>query len=92
MPITIYEDNQSYIKFVTNQKFSKRTKHIDTKYHFVRDLNESNKISLKYHSTENMIADMLTKAVQRIRLLKLLKASGLISYTQDDESVIEKEY
>ena len=36
--IVIYEDNQSCIKLIDNKKFSKRTKHIVTKFHFIRGL------------------------------------------------------
>ncbi|XP_011687010.1 PREDICTED: uncharacterized protein LOC105449455 [Wasmannia auropunctata] len=77
LPVKMYEDNQSCIKLTDNQKFSKRTKHIDTKYHFIRDLSKSNKILLEYCKSEDMIADMLTKALHNIRLRRLSEASGL---------------
>lgn len=34
---TLYEDNQSCLKMIDNEKFSNRTKHIDTKYQFIKD-------------------------------------------------------
>ena len=36
-PTTIGEDNQSCIKLATNPVLHKRSKHIDTKYHFIRE-------------------------------------------------------
>lgn len=58
---TMYEDNQSCLKLIKNKRHSNRTKHIDTKYHFVRDLVEKGIINPQYCPTEDMIADLLTK-------------------------------
>ena len=43
-----------------------RTKHIDIRYHFVRELVENMQISVVYIETKQMIADLLTKAVSRV--------------------------
>jgi ribosomal protein L7Ae-like RNA K-turn-binding protein len=43
-----------------------RTKHIDIRYHFVRELVENMQISVVYIETKKMIADLLTKAVSRV--------------------------
>lgn len=59
---TNFEDNQSCIKMFDNQKISNRTKHIDIKFHFVKDIiNQKKMINLEYCSSKEMIADMLTK-------------------------------
>ena len=66
MPINIpavMEDNNGAIKLSNNPEFHKRTKHIDIKYQFIRELVESNKIRLIYISTKEQLADPLTKAV-----------------------------
>ena len=42
-----------------------RTKHIDIRYHFVRELVEGLKINIVYIQTKEMIADLLTKAVSK---------------------------
>lgn len=60
-PSTIYEDNQSCLKLVQSEKFSRRSKHIATKYYFIKDLNEKGEISLEYCPTEIMEADIFTK-------------------------------
>ncbi len=44
----IYEDNQSVICMAKNQQSKRRTKHIEIKYRFVRDLVESGRIKLAY--------------------------------------------
>lgn len=61
-PIRIYEDNQSTIKTAHTYE-TKRSKHIDVKYHFIKDLVSSKKIEVEYISTENQVADILTKAL-----------------------------
>ncbi|KAK2577550.1 hypothetical protein KPH14_012917, partial [Odynerus spinipes] len=40
LPLMMYEDNQSCINLIKNDKFSKRTKHIDIRYHHIKDLKE----------------------------------------------------
>ena len=42
-----------------------RTKHIDIRYHFVRELVADMAISVVYIQTKRMIADLMTKAVSR---------------------------
>jgi hypothetical protein len=59
----IYSDNQSCIRIATNQVTSNRTKHIATKFHFIRDKIEAQEINLEYLPSEEMTADALTKAV-----------------------------
>jgi hypothetical protein len=74
--VVMYEDNQSCIHMLKNGN-NLRTKHIDTKYHFVRELVKTKAISVEYCPTENMIADMLTKPLEAVRLNKLTVAMGL---------------
>ena len=59
--ITVFEDNQSAIRIAKNPQFHGRTKHIEIKYHFIRELVGNGIVQLKYCPTEEMIADMLTK-------------------------------
>jgi len=57
----VLEDNQACIKMATNPRGWKRTKHIDVRHHFVRDLVSAGIIDLKGVPTEDQSADMLTK-------------------------------
>lgn len=75
--ILIYEDNQSCIKLLQNEKSSNRSKHIDTKYHFIRDLFVKKIISVEYCPTENMIADVLTKPLAGTKIKKFAELIGL---------------
>jgi hypothetical protein len=71
-------DNQSCLKMIANDKFSNRTKHIDTKFYFTKDLVSSGKIQLQYVSTENNLADIFTKPLQSTRIKYLRELIGLI--------------
>jgi len=65
--LELYSDSQSVIHLAKNQVFHARTKHIDVRYYFVREILEEEEIVLqKIHTTENL-ADMLTKVVTRAK-------------------------
>lgn len=73
----IYEDKTSCLNMVSNPKFSNQTKHIDTKYHFVRSLFDQGVIKFKYCPTDEMTADLLTKPLLATKLNYLLQKCGL---------------
>ena len=60
-PTFIYEDNQSCKSIVEGIGVSARTKHIDVRFHFVRNSIKDKVISVVYCPTTEMIADFLTK-------------------------------
>lgn len=59
----IYCDNNAAIAMAKNPAFHGRTKHIDLRHHFIRDLVSSEQIVLKFCSTNEQVADILTKAL-----------------------------
>jgi kynurenine formamidase len=67
---TIWEDNQSCIAYSQNALVSEKTKHIDMKYHFVKDHVQLGTIKLRYLPTGDMVADMLTKPLPGPALVK----------------------
>eukprot|EP00253_Pinus_taeda_P017527 PITA_17527 len=54
-------DNSSAITLSKNSVFHKRTKHIDTRFHYIRELVNNRKIVLQHCSTQEQVADILTK-------------------------------
>lgn len=78
--IIIHEDNQSAIAMTKNPQFHGRAKHIDMKYHYVRELVRENKIELRYCQTGNMIADIMTKGIGRVQFEKLRNMIGLQNF------------
>lgn len=59
----IKNDNQSAIKLAYSTAYRARSKHIETRYHFIREKISEKIISLEYLNTKEMIADSLTKPV-----------------------------
>ena len=62
-PTTLFMDNQGAIVISNDSMTSKRSKHIDIKYHYVRERIEEKDIATRYINTEDMAADCLTKPV-----------------------------
>ena len=79
-PTTVMEDNQSCIVMAKNPQHHGRSKHIDIKYHFVRELVENETIKLKYCPTKEKIADILTKGLNREQFCYLRKKAGIESH------------
>lgn len=66
-PISIHCDNQGALKLVKNPEHHQRTKHIDVRYHFIREAEREGRIAIKYLKTEDQLADILTKPLHRPR-------------------------
>lgn len=79
--IQIFCNNKSTISIAKNPTLHGRTKHIDIRYHFIRELISNGKVILKFCSTEDQKADMFTKAlgVQKFTLFRSL--IGVINYS-----------
>jgi hypothetical protein len=60
-PSILYVDNQSAIKISENDTEHDRTKHIDIRYYFIRDLISSGEMKLRWVSTGEQLADIFTK-------------------------------
>ena len=67
----VKEDNQACIKFAEGEGLNKRSKHIDVRYHITREAIGKNEIRLEYISTEEQIADALTKNLGAVKFQKL---------------------
>lgn len=76
-PTEIYEDNQGAISMAKNPVGHARTKHIDIRYHFVRERVQDGAITLKYIGTDEMVADILTKPLPKHRFEKLVTKLGM---------------
>lgn len=60
--VILYNDNQSAHKLLEAKEYChKKTKHIDLRYHFIKDLIQKGFAKVKYLPSNNMIADVLTK-------------------------------
>ena len=79
----VMQDNQSTMAIATNPEAHERTKHIDIRHHFVRDTIESGAIELQYCPTQDMIADIFTKALDKGRFEELRTKLGVINQGGD---------
>ncbi len=78
-PVVLFEDNGGCISLASSGgKYHKRTKHIDVRYHFVRQHIENGTQRVKYCKTEDMLADLLTKPLGRVRFARLRSLIGVI--------------
>jgi hypothetical protein len=60
-------DNQSAIALSKNHVLHDRSKHIKTKYHFIRECVEHEEVCLEFVGTNDQLADILTKPLARVR-------------------------
>ncbi|WVZ80043.1 LOW QUALITY PROTEIN: hypothetical protein U9M48_027558 [Paspalum notatum var. saurae] len=64
-------DNQSAIALAKNPVHHDRSKHIDTKFHYIRECSDRGRITLRQTPTEEQLADLLTKSLGRDRFQEL---------------------
>ena len=74
-PTVIFEDNQGCIALTENPVFHRRTKHIDIRYHFIREKVASGEVVLKYVPNADQLADLLTKGLPKPRTMALRKCN-----------------
>lgn len=79
-PTLLHCDNQSAIKQVKNPEFHQRTIHINIKYHFIRMLQEDGTVNVIYIFTNEQLADLLTKGLDRLKFNKLRNAIGMENF------------
>ena len=72
----IFVDNQGAIALAKNPIHHQRSKHIDVKYHYIRDQILENNITLEYIPSSENVADIFTKPVNKIRLQKFKSING----------------
>ena len=73
---TIAVDNQPALDFARNGNIHARSKHIDIRYHFIKDLIIGKLIRLKHVSSKDMIGDIFTKALCGVRHQDLCETLG----------------
>lgn len=69
--VTLKVDNKSAIALCKNPVYHDRSKHIDTRYHFIRECVENGKIEVEYVNTSDQLADILTKSLGRLKFLEM---------------------
>jgi hypothetical protein len=68
---TIWCDNLSALALASNPVFHARTKHVEVDYHFIRKKVTNKDVQLRHISTDDQLADILTKALSSPRFISL---------------------
>ena len=71
-------DNQICIKMTENYVFLDKSKHVDSKYHFLRDMLQKGAIKLKYVPTKEQVADVLNKPLASIKFEYFRDSLGVV--------------
>ncbi|GKD53629.1 hypothetical protein Tco_1287016 [Tanacetum coccineum] len=89
--IPLYCDSQSAIAISCNPVQHSRTKHIHTRYHFIKEQVENGIIELYFVRTEYQLADMFTKALPEDRFQYLVRRIGMRCLTPAELEVLANE-
>jgi len=76
-PPALMVDNQPAIALAKNPVLHDRSKHIDVKFHFLRDCVDGGQIVIEFVETARQLADVLTKPLGRLRLTELKEMIGM---------------
>eukprot|EP00253_Pinus_taeda_P033335 PITA_33335 len=76
----IFCDNSSAIALSKNSVFHKRMKHIDTRFHYIRELVRNGEIVLEHCRTQEQVADILTKPLDQKSFEVLRKCLGMTEF------------
>jgi hypothetical protein len=78
----IFYDKQSCIKLLVNPMCHDKSKHIEIKYHYIREMIQKGAVKLQYVPTDEQVADVLTKPLSRVKF----------KYFKDKLGVVQKDF
>jgi hypothetical protein len=77
-PFSLFIDNKSTISLCKNPVLHDRSKHIDLRYHLIRDYVEKGMVAPEFIRTAEQKADILTKPLGRVRFQELRSKIGIV--------------
>jgi hypothetical protein len=87
--VEIFEDNQGCIALVNNPQSSRKTRHIQVRYHWIRDQFQSKKMKLTKIDTKDQLADLMTKGLYGPNITSIcnkLSVNDLTEVSQQEEN------
>nr|GFA24678.1 retrovirus-related Pol polyprotein from transposon TNT 1-94 [Tanacetum cinerariifolium] len=90
--IPMYCDSKAAIAILCNPVQHSRTKHIDVRYHFIKENVEKGIVELFFVRTEYQLADLFTKALPEERFKYLVRRLGMRCLTSDELEVLANEH
>ena len=76
-PTQVYTDSQNSIALTKDSVHHERTKHIDVRYHWIRQTVEQGHFKISYCDTNNNVADLFTKALGTVKFVHFRDVLGL---------------
>jgi hypothetical protein len=76
-PIPMAMDNQGAIALTTLESQNRRTRHINVRYHYIRECIKSGTIAPHYTPTSEMLADRFIKALDRLKFATFVSSIGM---------------
>ncbi|KAM1744384.1 hypothetical protein ACFX11_011278 [Malus domestica] len=76
-PTKIYVDNKSAIALAKNPVFHDRSKHIDTRYHYIRECIARKDVQVEYVKSQDQVADIFTKPLRQEDFVRLRNSIGV---------------
>ena len=76
-PVVISCDSQAAIAYTKDLKFHAKTKHIDIKYNFVKDMVAQKEVNMKYITTQEMVVDPFTMPIPKEAYFRHVQSLGL---------------
>nr|GEZ60185.1 hypothetical protein [Tanacetum cinerariifolium] len=89
--IPMYCDSKAAIAISCNPVQHSRTKHIEVRYHFIKENVEKGIIELFFVGTEYQLADLFTKALSEDRFKYLVRRLGMRCLTPEELEVLANE-
>ncbi|GJX00789.1 hypothetical protein Tco_0184702 [Tanacetum coccineum] len=89
--IPMYCDSKAAIAISCNPVQHSRTKHIDVRYHFIKEQVEKGIVELFFVGTEYQLADLFTKALPEDRFKYLVRRLGMRCLTPEELEVLANE-
>nr|GEX92933.1 retrovirus-related Pol polyprotein from transposon TNT 1-94 [Tanacetum cinerariifolium] len=89
--IPMYCDSKASIAISCNPVQHSRTKHIDVRYHFIKEKVEKGIVELFFVGTEYQLADLFTKALPEERFKYLVRRLGMRCLTPEELEVLANE-
>ena len=83
----LFVDNQVAIAFSKNPVHHDQSKHIDIKYHYIRDCVETGQVEVDHIRTGEQLADTLTKALRRVTFVEMRQKLGMLKVGGGEQSL-----
>nr|GEV28004.1 copia protein [Tanacetum cinerariifolium] len=90
--IPMYCDSKAAIAITCNPVQHSHTKHIDVRYHFIKENVEKGTVELFFVGTEYQLADLFTKALSKDRFKYLVRRLGMRYLTPEELKVLANEF